>query len=593
MTAPTTAPMAPDIRIIPFAQIHESPLNTRRHFDPVKLQELADSMGTTGQLEPVLVRPSKLKGKPGFELASGHRRRRAGEIAKIPTLVAIVRDLDDRTFLEILTIANLQREDVHPLEEAQGYKNLLTLDGYNHKLIAERVGKADSYVYDRLKLLQLIPEAKELFFKSRFTLAHAILLARIPAKDQERAIEPEADTRRDGGLWRGEGDAHPTLDFPADDEKDPFRGLVARSPRELQAWIDTFVRFDPTDKAVPQLFPQTAATLADATAKKEKVVSITRDYHVDPDAKDPEGKRTFGPTSWKRADGQPEEDRLGNEKLSKPCDYSVIGIVSVGEGRGDSFRVCVDKKRCTTHWGAEINARNKRERERESAPKSPMKSSFDSNEAAVAKRKAEQAARDAEAKRWEKARPAVLTAIGNAIKKAPTNSASPIATYVWDLMTDGLWGLDKIAKGAAKYVPRGVSSSDFLCHLTMCALFNLAENNDAREVAEDVKKLKLPVDVAKIVDAIAPKAQPKPEPKKAEAKPAPAKKASAKKAKKAGRKRAVADFMKPKHPDAALAAIVGEGAMPRTEITKKLWQYIKKHQLQDAKERRNIKPTTS
>src|SRR4051812_40368110 len=93
----------PDVRMIPLAQIHESPLNTRTHFDKAALAELATSMKNSKQLSPVLVRPSKLKGKAGFELASGHRRRRAAEIAGLPELMAIVRDLDDRTFLEILT----------------------------------------------------------------------------------------------------------------------------------------------------------------------------------------------------------------------------------------------------------------------------------------------------------------------------------------------------------------------------------------------------------------------------------------------------------------------------------------------------------
>jgi ParB/RepB/Spo0J family partition protein len=521
----------PDVRMIPLAQLHESPLNTRTHFDGAKLQDLKASMMSSGQLTPILARPSKLKGKSGYEIAAGHRRRRAAELAGFTELMVIVRKLSDKEFLEVLTIENLQREDVHPLEEAQGYRNLLTIDGYDPKQIADRVGKSESYVYDRLKLLQLVPEAQELFFANRFTLGHAILLARIPAEEQQRAIEPGEHR---SGLWRSEGLAHPTLDFPADDEKDEFAGLVPRSVRELQAWIDTYVRFDPRDETVPHLFAETAATLAEAEQKHEKVVSITRDHHVNPDAKDPDGARTYGPTSWKRADGLPESDRFGDDRPSKTCDHSVVGVVAVGEGRGESFRVCVDKKRCTVHWGAEIKARNTRERERGTSSSKGSSGGVSTASAdADAKRKAEAAEREAEEKRWEKARPAVLTAIGAAIKKAPTNSASPIAQYVWALAHDGLWGLDKAAKNASKYVSRGVSSSDFLAHLTMCALVQLADDQDAAEVAKDVARLKLPVDVAKIVDAMAPKAQPKAEAKKTAAK----KSAPKKPAKKAGSKK--------------------------------------------------------
>ncbi|MDB4876416.1 MAG: Chromosome (plasmid) partitioning protein ParB [Gemmatimonadetes bacterium] len=504
-----------DLQRIPLGLLHESPLNTRKHFDPAKLADLATSMKGSGQLTPLLARPSKLPKKPGFELASGHRRRRAAELAGIAELTVIVKDLDDRTFLEILTIDNLQREDVHPLEEAQGYRNLLTIDGYDIKQIAERVGKSESYVYDRMKLLQLTPAAQELFFANRFTLGHAILLARIPAADQEHAIETTGSHNNAGGLWRGEGVAHPTLDFPADRDDDEYAGLVPRSVRELQAWIDTYVRFDTEDEAVPQLFPNTAATLAQAETAKDKVIAITRDYHVQPGAKDPEGARTYGPTSWKRANGQPDEDRFGNDRPSKVCEHSVVGVVAVGEGRGDSFRVCVDKKRCTVHWGDEIRERNKRERARENAPASPSTSAGKdaSPAAAEAKRKAEQAAREVEHKRWEKAMPSVLTALGRAVKSAPANSASPIAKFVWKLLENGLWGLDSLSKTATKYVPRGVSSSDFLAHIAMCALVDDCENNQMIDVVETAKELKLNVDVAKIVNAVSPRPEAKLEPK--------------------------------------------------------------------------------
>jgi hypothetical protein len=254
---------------------------------------------------------------------------------------------------------------------------------------------------------------------------------------------------------------------------------------------------------------------------------------VHPDAKDEDGRPHVRPdvVEARRWSGGGGPATAATSKATKTCEYSVVGLVAAGEHRGESFRVCVDKKRCMTHWGDEINARNKRERERGSSPSAPTSKGVSASSAAATdKRLAEQAARLEEEARWKKARPAVLTAIGNAIKKAPTNSASPIAKYVWEMMTDGLWGIDKIAKTAAKYVPRGISSSDFLCHLTMCSLVDRAENDDCgSETAEDVKKLKLSVDVAKIVDAIAPKAQPKPEPKKKAAAKAPAKKAGTRK----------------------------------------------------------------
>jgi ParB/RepB/Spo0J family partition protein len=598
MTAPTTT-HGLDIRYIPLSQVHESPLNTRKHFDPTKLSELASSLKTSKQLTPVLVRPSKLKGKPGFELAAGHRRRRAAELVQLPELLAIVRDLDDRTFLEILTVDNLQREDVHPIEEAEGYKNLLTLEGYNNKLIAERVGKTEAYVFDRLKLLQLTPEAKKLFFADRILLGHAIILARTPAAFQKELIEDDMGA---GGLWRRDH-GHATLGLLApDEEKGDYSGLRPVSVRELQMYVDDHLRFDPADKAVPQLFPETAARLALAEQNKRKVVPITYDFHVHPDAKDEDGARTYGPTSWKRADGQPDTGRVAVPKASQPCEYSVMGLVAAGEHRGESFLVCIDKKRCTTHWAEEIRERNKRERAKESAPASKASSKASPSEPAESSyQRTERLRKERTTRakaRWEKGGDAVLRAIVPHVKKLVVGGKSAGVDYFLEVIADGLYGVDDTGKQAAKLgVPRGTTPADLIRHLIMVALLDRSEpgNYDAtneKDLQDDLDELKIKVNVVKLLDAANP--EPKPEPKKAGAKGNPSADAglrAPKKVKKAARKakKSVADFMKPKQPDAVLAAIVGEGTMPRTEITKKLWQYIKKHDLQDAKERRMIK----
>lgn len=519
MTATHTAAMQ-DIRMIPLEQLHESPLNTRQHFDPAKLAELATSLKTSGQLTPLLARPSTLDEKPGFELAAGHRRRRAAEAAGLPELMVIVRDLDDRTFLEILTIDNLQREDVHPLEEAQGYRNLLTIDGYDAKQIAERVSKSESYVYDRLTLLRLIPTLQELFFANRFSLGHAILLARQGASIQERLVD---DTDGGGGLWRRDH-GHATLDLPKpDDEQGDYGGLRPVSVRELQQWIDTYVRFDVEDAAVPQLFPSTAATLAQADALKEKVVEITNNYHVHPDAKDEEGGRTFGPTSWKRADGQPFTDNGTRRETPSPtCEYSIIGLVAVGEGRGETFRVCVDKKRCTVHWGDEIRARNKRERERDKNASStptpstkssaPMEQSWERDERL--RKEGAKRAKD----RWAKGGDAVLRAIVPHVKKLAVGGKTPATEFFLVLLQDGLHGVGDTAKTAAKLgVPRGASAQDLIRHLILIALIDQAEPGTYRatneeDLQEDLDALKIKVDVVKLLNAA------NPEPKKEEKK---------------------------------------------------------------------------
>jgi len=113
--------------------------------------------------------------------------------------------------------------------------------------------------------------------------------------------------------------------------------------RELQSWIDRNVRFDAREPD-PMLFPETAEEIARA----QKFVPVTFSNYIPPEARD--GK-TFGPRSWKRADGN-----VG----SKTCELSTTGVVMVGPHRGEAFAVCVAKEKCTVHWGAEIRERKKR-----------------------------------------------------------------------------------------------------------------------------------------------------------------------------------------------------------------------------------------
>ncbi len=503
-----------ELRDIALAEIHESPLNTRTHFDKVRLGELADSMKITGQLEPVLVRPSTLKGKPGFELAAGHRRRRAAAIAQLPSLLAIVLPLDDRAFLEILSIDNLQREDVHPLEEAQGYKNLLTLDGYNHKLIAERVGKTESYVYDRLKLLQLVPEAKKLFLANRLTLGHAIILARIPAEKQKQLID---DTAGGGGLWQRDH-GHATLGFLApieEEEQDAeFGGVIPVSVRQLQAWVNDHVRFDPADKSNPELFPETANNLKLATMRKDKVVEITYDHYVQPEAKDKDGRRTITNRSWKRADGEPDDNNTFGDggKPSKTCEYSVMGLVAAGEHRGESFRVCIDKKRCTVHWNDEIKARNKRERERDAGgSKTTAKATAPSGDSWELKEK-QRRERIAEAEaRWRKGGESVLRAIAPHVNKLSLTGKTPAIEYFLEVIQDGLYGVADVGKACAKVgVPRGETPADLIRHLIMVSLLDRSqpdtygEPSNEADLQEALDALKIKIDVVKLLDATTP-----------------------------------------------------------------------------------------
>jgi ParB/RepB/Spo0J family partition protein len=184
-------PVVSSIQDIPLAKIHESKTNPRKQWDDGKLAELAENIRQHGVLQPILVRPLP-EGEAGMhELVAGARRFRASKIAKRQSIPATVRELTDAQALELQVIENVQRVDVHPLDEAQGYAALIQLqpNTYSVETIATRVGRSPAYVSGRLRLIQLIPEAKQAFYEDKLTVAHAFEVARLQPSDQRRALQ--------------------------------------------------------------------------------------------------------------------------------------------------------------------------------------------------------------------------------------------------------------------------------------------------------------------------------------------------------------------------------------------------------------------
>ncbi len=180
--------MSTTIAEIPLDQIQPHPDNRREGgFDQEKLQQLAESIRAVGVQQPAVVR--MISAAPLYELVAGERRWRAARLAGLATLPCVVRQLDDVQALRIQIIENLQREDVHPLDEANGYQRLLDSSSYDVETIAQEVGRSASYVYQRLKLQDLIPEAREQLSKGVLTAGHAILIARLSPEQQQAALE--------------------------------------------------------------------------------------------------------------------------------------------------------------------------------------------------------------------------------------------------------------------------------------------------------------------------------------------------------------------------------------------------------------------
>lgn len=166
---------------LPTFEIRISPTN-RKRFDLEALQRLSANVKQVGILQPILVRPVKptANDPQHFEIVAGERRFRAAILAELPLVPVLVRALSDAEAAEIQLLENVQREDPHPLEEAEGYQLLMLNHGYDADQLAERVHKSRAYIYGRLKLCALSLEAREAFLDDKVSASTALLIARIP-----------------------------------------------------------------------------------------------------------------------------------------------------------------------------------------------------------------------------------------------------------------------------------------------------------------------------------------------------------------------------------------------------------------------------
>ncbi len=176
----------PVFRQVSVADITPNPDNPRRRLSEVGLEELAASIAEKGVLQPILVRPVA---SGALQIVAGERRWRAAKVAGLEAVPARVANLTDDEALEIAVIENLQREDVHPLDEAAGFEALLK-HGHDVAGLAAKVAKSEAHVYQRLKLLSLSKKCQAAFLEDKIPASTALVLARIPStKLQDEALK--------------------------------------------------------------------------------------------------------------------------------------------------------------------------------------------------------------------------------------------------------------------------------------------------------------------------------------------------------------------------------------------------------------------
>jgi ParB/RepB/Spo0J family partition protein len=172
----------PSLVFIELSQIMPNSLNPRKEFAEADLNDLADSIKKLGVIQAITIRPARSRGT--YELICGERRYKAAIIAGLITIPAVIRDISDAEAMELMITENLQRKDVHPLEEANAIQYMLDKMGYTITDVAAKIGKDERFAIRRLQLTKLIHELKDIFVKNQLGIGHAELLSRINDQHQ-------------------------------------------------------------------------------------------------------------------------------------------------------------------------------------------------------------------------------------------------------------------------------------------------------------------------------------------------------------------------------------------------------------------------
>jgi ParB family transcriptional regulator, chromosome partitioning protein len=173
---------------IAISSIVASRIQPRSHFRPEEVTSLAASIKKNGVLQPILVRKTR---QGQFELVCGERRYRAAKEAGLRKIPAVVLDINDRRALEFAMVENLQREDLDPIDEAQGYRTLHEKFGLNHEEIARVVGRERPTVTNTLRLLNLDPQAQQWIRERRLSAGHARVLLSLNSHQEQRTWAQE------------------------------------------------------------------------------------------------------------------------------------------------------------------------------------------------------------------------------------------------------------------------------------------------------------------------------------------------------------------------------------------------------------------
>ena len=179
-TAPDISVLTGEQRVvvkqIPVAQISPNPDQPRKIFNESELKDLSESIKEKGVLVPIILR--SVQNKPYlYEIVAGERRYRAAQMANLSEIPALVKNLDDKNAMEIALIENVQRENLNPIEEADGYENLMQKCGYSLEDVSKLIGKSISYIRNLMRINSLPESVKQLIKEGKISASHARTIA--------------------------------------------------------------------------------------------------------------------------------------------------------------------------------------------------------------------------------------------------------------------------------------------------------------------------------------------------------------------------------------------------------------------------------
>ncbi len=186
------APARNGVLKLPIESIRRDAAQPRRFFDEAKLTELAESIKAQGVLQPVLVR----KDGEGYRLIAGERRWRAAQAAGLKEVPALVREVSEAQAFELALVENLQRTDLNPIEEAEGYQRLVEEFKLTQEQISQRVGKERSTVANALRLLALPEDVKAMVAEGTLSMGHARALLGVPRLPELQALAAQVAERK-------------------------------------------------------------------------------------------------------------------------------------------------------------------------------------------------------------------------------------------------------------------------------------------------------------------------------------------------------------------------------------------------------------